>query len=193
MTLIFFSIRRSVVSPKSSVRKEIGHLIDLFLVLHANPTRIGPCCVTHGRGKPLPYNGLTGCGCQLGSGGAGFVDDGGADEVAPFGPGAVVVANLVDAEQIFQNKPGVGTALADAAVGDDFVIAGDAFGLVELFEIVIGLEGAVFVGGLCPRDVGGLGNVSGALGGFGHAWRGDDFACEFIHGANVNELAGLAA
>ena len=66
-------------------------------------------------------------------GGTGFVDDGGADEVAPLGPGAVVVADLVEAQQILEDEPGVRTALADAAVGDDFVFAGDAFGLVEFF------------------------------------------------------------
>jgi len=106
-------------------------------------------------------------------GGAGFVDDGGADQVAPFGPRAVVIADLVEAQQILEDEPGVGAALADAAVGDDFVFAGDALGLVEFFEVVVRLEGAIFVGGLRPRDVCGLGNVASALGGFGHAWRGD--------------------
>ncbi len=35
--------------------------------------------------------------------------------------------------------------------------------------------------------------MSGALGSFGHAGRGDDLASEFVNGANVDELAGLAA
>jgi hypothetical protein len=36
-------------------------------------------------------------GRQLGLGGAGFIDDGRTDEVAPLGPGAVIVADLVEA------------------------------------------------------------------------------------------------
>jgi len=35
--------------------------------------------------------------------------------------------------------------------------------------------------------------MAGALGGFGHARRGDDLSGELIDGANVNELAGLAS
>jgi len=35
--------------------------------------------------------------------------------------------------------------------------------------------------------------MAGALGGFGHARRGDDLSGELIDGANVNELAGFAA
>src|SRR6266852_5138926 len=111
---------------------------------------------------------LAGGGCKLRAGGAGFVDDGGADEVAPFGPGAVVIADLAEAQQILEDEPGVRAALTDAAIGDDFVLAGDALGLVESFQVVERFEGAVFVGILRPGDIGGLGNVAGALGSFGH-------------------------
>jgi len=86
----------------------------------------------------------------------------------------------------------MGAALADAAVGDDFVFAIDALGVVEFFQIVVRLKGAVFVGRLCPGNVRGLGNVAGTLGSFGHARRGDNLAGKFINGANVDELAGLA-
>ena len=41
--------------------------------------------------------------------------------VAPLGPRAVVVLHVVVAEQLVQHEPGVGRALADAAVGDDRV------------------------------------------------------------------------
>src|SRR5882762_4079678 len=146
-----------------------------------------------GRRKPRHYKGLAGGGSRFGLGGACFVDDGGADEVAPLGPGAVVVANLVEAQQILEDEPGVRAALADAAVGDDFVFAVDALGFVKFLQVVVGLEGAVFVGGLRPRNIRGLWNVTGALGSFGHARRGDDLAGEFVDGANVNELPGFAA
>ena len=47
--------------------------------------------------------------------------DGGAHAVAPLGPGAVVIAHVLIAEQVGEHKPGVAGALADAAVGDDVV------------------------------------------------------------------------
>jgi hypothetical protein len=48
----------------------------------------------------------------------GRILDGGADEVAPFCPGTVIVADVRIPQQIAQNKPGMGAALANAAVGD---------------------------------------------------------------------------
>src|ERR1700687_346456 len=91
----------------------------------------------------------------------GFVDDGGADEVAPLGPGAIVVAHLVEAQEILEDEPSVRAALADAAVGDDFVFAGNALGFVEFLQVVKGFERAVFIGSLRPGDIGGLGTISG--------------------------------
>src|SRR5260370_39197305 len=54
--------------------------------------------------KTRHYIGLPGGGGPPGLRGDCFVYDGGADEVAPFGPGALVIADRVEAEQIFQNK-----------------------------------------------------------------------------------------
>ena len=54
------------------------------------------------------------------------VHDGRSYQVAPLGPRAVVVANVLVAEQILQDKPGMRTALADAAIGDGFVGTQDA-------------------------------------------------------------------
>src|SRR5712664_1557335 len=122
-----------------------------------------------------------------------FVDDGGADEVAPFGPRAVVVAHVVVAEQILQNEPGMRAAFPDAAILDDFIGAGDALGLIELLKILEGFEGAVLVGGLRPRDIRGFRDVSWALGGFGHSRRSNDLAGELVDGTNIHELAGFAA
>ncbi len=134
-----------------------------------------------GRGKPRHYKTHSASGGgQLGLAGECFVDDGGADEVAPFGPRAVVVADPAEAQQILEDEPGVRAALADAAVSDDFVLAGNAFGFVEFFQVVERFEGAVFVGSLRPGDIRSLGNVAGALGSFGHARRGDDLAGEFV-------------
>src|SRR3954468_8596056 len=41
------------------------------------------------------------------------------DEVAPLGPRAVVVLDVVAAQELVQDEPAVRRALADAAVGDD--------------------------------------------------------------------------
>ena len=82
-----------------------------------------------------------------------FIHDRSANEVAPFGPRAVVVAYFFEAQQIFQHKPGVRAALPDAAVGDDFVLAVDALSFVELLQIVERFEGTVLAGSLRPWNV----------------------------------------
>src|SRR6266700_1072214 len=51
--------------------------------------------------------GLAGGGGQPGLGGECFVDDGRADEVAPFGPRTVIVTDIAVAEEILQDEPGV--------------------------------------------------------------------------------------
>src|SRR6266568_7058062 len=91
--------------------------------------------------------------------------DGEADAVAPFGPGAVVVADLAVAEQLVQDEPGVAGALADAAVDDDVPVGGDALAAVERLELVGGLEGrGVGVDRLRPGDRLGAGDVAAAQG-----------------------------
>src|SRR5918994_7411875 len=52
--------------------------------------------------------------------------DRGAEEAAPFGPGAVVVADVRVAEELGQDEPGVAGALANPAVGDHVLVGGDA-------------------------------------------------------------------
>src|SRR5208282_5755091 len=126
---------------------------------------------------------------RLSRGGGEFFFDRRADEVAPLGPRAVVILHVVVAEQIFQHEPRVRAALADSAVGDHFARAGHALALIELLQLVRGLERAVLVGSLRPRDVRGGGNVPSALRRFAHARRRDDLAGEFIDRTHVHELA----
>ena len=99
------------------------------------------------------------------------VHDGCTDQIAPLGPGTVVIADVLVTEQIFQNEPSVGTSFADAAVRDSFISATNALGFVKLFEFVVGLEGTVVIGGLGPGNVDRSGNVSSAESGFGQARR----------------------
>src|SRR6202041_1256873 len=125
------------------------------------------------------------------SGRGAFFFDGGADEIAPFGPRTIVVLHVVITQQILEHEPGVGTAFADAAVGDDGVLAIDSLAIVERFEGVRGFEGAIFVGRLGPGDAGGAGNVAAALGGFAHARRRNDFSGEFVGRTDVHKLSGF--
>src|ERR1700737_785726 len=55
----------------------------------------------------------------------GLIDDRRANQVAPLRPRAVVILHVIVAEQIFQHEPCMRAALADAAIGDHFVIAVD--------------------------------------------------------------------
>ena len=111
------------------------------------------------------------------------------DQVAPLGPRAVVVLDVVLAEQLVQHEPGVRRALADPAVGDDRVVAVDhALAGVELAQLVGGLEGAVLLHRLRPRDRGRAGDVAGALRALllvaGHR---DQLARELLRRAHVDE------
>src|SRR5262245_58629194 len=78
--------------------------------------------------------------------------DGDVDEVAPFGPGAVVVLDVLVAEQLAEHEPRMGAALADPAVGDDRLVRRHSLGAVELAQLVGRLERAVVAYGLGPRD-----------------------------------------
>src|ERR687893_1029203 len=107
-----------------------------------------------------------------------------ADEGAVLGPGAVVVLDVLVAEQLAQHEPGVARALADPAVGDG-VLAGVEAGLgVELGQLLVALEGAVLVGRLAPRHVHRGGDVARALRALLRQGRGgDQLAGELVGGA----------
>ena len=69
------------------------------------------------RSEPLPKSELPPRSRNLAS--LDVLLDRDVDHVAPLGPGAVVVLDVVLAEQLVQHEPGVRRALADPAVGDD--------------------------------------------------------------------------
>src|SRR5437667_1537017 len=63
--------------------------------------------------------------------------DGGGDDVAVFGPTAVVVLHIVKAEEIFEDKPGMAGALPDAAISNGVFFGIDALLLyVNLLQLV---------------------------------------------------------
>src|SRR5215471_11333077 len=115
-------------------------------------------------------------------------------EIAPLGPGAVVVADVAEAEQVLEREPRVAAALADPAVGDrragrrqPVVFA------VQLLQLVRRLERPVVgVDRLRPRDALRAGDVAAAqrplVGIVGHVHAR---ARVFLGAADVDELSLL--
>src|SRR5262245_13119118 len=106
----------------------------------STPAGMGALC----SGAPQPSTVMTASSLSV----AGLVAqrDRHADQRAVFGPRAVVVAHIVVAEQLLEHEPRVRRALADAAVGDRRLAVVQPGGSVELAQVVVGLERAVFVG-----------------------------------------------
>src|SRR5690606_16580243 len=93
------------------------------------------------------------------------VGDGQAHAVAPLGPGAVVVADGLEAQQVGQHEPGVRGALADAAVHDRGLCRVQADLLaVDRLELGAGAEAAVLRRGAAPRHGARGGDVTAADG-----------------------------
>src|SRR5215472_11608252 len=114
-------------------------------------------------------------------------------QIAPFGPTAVVVAHLLEAQQVFEHEPGMGTALADAAVSYGFPFRFHALGAVECDQFIIGLKRAVLIDRLGPWHAHRAGNMPSSLGGLGHAGRSDHFAGEFIRRTHVYQISAAFA
>src|SRR5581483_5483928 len=102
---------------------------------------------------------------QLATPRSGSPSDRGPHQVAPFGPGAVIILAVRVAEQIGQHEPGEAGTLADAAVGDDRVVRLEAdLLLVDGAELLGGLEGPVLLDGSAPGDVLGARDMPAAEG-----------------------------
>src|SRR2546429_5873250 len=102
-------------------------------------------------------------GCWSGRAAASALD-GDVDEVAPLGPRAVLVLDVLVAEQLAQDEPGVRAPLADPAVRRHLLVRRDALAAVELAQLVRRLERAVVADGLRPRDRLRRRDVTGARG-----------------------------
>src|SRR5699024_6914353 len=121
-------------------------------------------------------------------------DDRGPHRIAPFRPGAVVVAHVVQPQQVGEHEPRVARALADAAVGDDLAVVAPTRLLdsaVDLLEFCPRAEAAVGGRGLRPRDRYGAGDVPAAehalLRVLGHVGA---LAGVFVGRAHVDERPG---
>ena len=77
-----------------------------------------------------------------------------ADQIAPLGPGAIVVAHIRIAEQLGQHKPGVRRTLANAAVGEHLFVGRDTLATIDCAQSAADLKvpsalAAVAQGMLC--------------------------------------------
>src|SRR3954454_24374672 len=134
---------------------------------HRNPSGPGPSTLTRSGTLPAPSDGAQAVG--RGSDGPGLLTarDRDAHGVAPLGPRAVVVPDVVEAEQVGQDEPGVAAPLPDPAVGDDVVAGLEALlADVDGLELVAPLEGRVLRRGARPRDAARTGDVATAQGAF---------------------------
>src|SRR5579875_1078811 len=114
-----------------------------------------------------------------------------ADERAVLGPRSVVVLDVLLAEQLVQGEPGVARTLPDAAVRDGVLALVEAGFLVQGAQLVVGLERAVLVGRLAPRDVDGRRDVAAALRLLlRQVRRGEQLARELVRRADVDEVLG---
>src|SRR6478609_2919109 len=110
----------------------------------------------------------------------GTLDDRDPDGVAPLGPGTVVVAHGVEAQQVLEREPGVAGPLADAAVGHDVVaLLEPGFVQVQGLQLGAAAVGAVLRRRTGPRDGRRGGNVAAAQGAL------------FRVGRHVRALAGV--
>src|SRR6185437_14482425 len=81
------------------------------------------------------------------------------DQAAPLGPGAIVVLYPGIAKQLGEDEPGVAAPLAEAAIGDDWLLRGNPSLKENRSQLVHLLEGSIFVGGETPGDIPGSGDV----------------------------------
>src|SRR5919106_2328228 len=95
--------------------------------------------------------------------GLGALLDRNVDQIPPLRPRAVVVADVLVAEQLAEHEPGVSAPLADTAVGRHRRVRPHALRGVELAELFGRLERPVVANGARPRDRRGRGDVARTL------------------------------
>src|SRR4029453_1048796 len=118
--------------------------------------------------------------------------NGGADQIAPFGPRSVVVLHVLIAQQVLQNEPRMTGAFSNPAVGNPRMVARHAGAVVDLHQLVVALEAPILVARLRPGNTPGAGNVAAALAGFGKSRRGQDLAGELLRASHVDEHRTVA-
>src|SRR5262245_62672844 len=77
------------------------------------------------------------------------------DQIAPLGPGTVVIPHRGIPQQVGQDKPGVARAFTNTTIGNDLISGPETSpALVECFEVISALKRAVRGHSLTPGDIG---------------------------------------
>src|SRR5699024_5805769 len=115
--------------------------------------------------------------------------DGHANHVAPLSPRAVIIPNIVEAQEELQNKPRVGSLRADVRVQNYFRSRTQVG--VSLFQFRKGAEGGIGIRCCVPLDVGSARDMSVAESRavLGVAIGGKDsrLAIEFLGATGINQ------
>src|SRR6266852_1225376 len=118
--------------------------------------------------------------------------DGDADQAAPFGPGAIVVAYCRIPEQVVQHEPGVTAAFTNATVGHHFFLGGNPFAFVQGTQFLRWFESAIFADGQRPGNVDRPRNVPSPLCAFlGQVRRGEQLPAIFTRRAYIHQRKSI--
>src|ERR1700733_3949174 len=158
-------------SPRTNCRKNCGRILC---------KKKQPRSFSSGAGLQINRK------AELSRGSGCFLFDWRTDQVAPFGPRTVVIFHAVVAQEIFQNEPGVRTALANPAVRDHFILSCYAFAFVKRLQRFRRFERAIFIRRLNPRNIRCPWDVSAPLRGLRHPRRRDNFPGKLVAGSNVD-------
>src|SRR5579884_3765601 len=75
------------------------------------------------------------------------------NNIAPLGPGTIVIAYTRIAQQLCQDKPGMGRTLTNTTIGNDLVIWCYPFATIDLAKFLRRFEGTVRIGRDGPRNI----------------------------------------
>src|SRR6516225_10803797 len=106
--------------------------------------------------------------------------DGDADQAAPFGPGAIVVAHAWIPEQVVQYEPGMTAPLTNATIGNDLFLGSNALPFIQGTQFLRRPEGAIFTNCHRPGNIGRARNMPTPLRPFlGQMRRGEQLPAIF--------------
>src|SRR5579871_400076 len=119
---------------------------------------------------------------------SGLLLDRDANQAAPLGPGPIIVAHARIAQQIVQYKPGMAAALPNATIGHHLFVRRDTLACIQHAQFLRWLEGAIFLDGHRPGNVGRPWNMPPALRAFlGQMCRSKQLTTIFRRRAHIHQ------